>query len=929
MKIPNEIIERIFAQGQREAPNEACGYLIGTAGEVKKAIPMTNVDGSPEHFSLDPREQFAALRQARAEGLEILAVYHTHPATPARPSAEDIRLAYDPAIVYVIVSLVPDRREAKAFRIRQGTVTEETLIVEENGHDGSRVRSGSKGEMMLAYKIPGNYSSEIDELEGLVGRLQSGAMTAAELRARRVPFGVYEQRLQGSFMIRIRCAAGIITPGQLRRVADLASEFGSGRLHVTTRQEIQMHDVPLENMVPAIRELAAVGLASRGGGGNTVRNVIASWDSGIAPDEVFDVTPHAVELTSRLIAMGDSWLLPRKFKIAFSNSGADNAFATANDVGFIASMKGNRRGFRVFVAGGMGRAPQPGQLLHEFIAEDEVFLVAEAVKRLFSKLGNRRNKHSARLRFLWNTLGRQRFIEEYQKQRAALEAERPAPFVPPVWSDTAQTPSGVAALDEKSPEFDLWKKRYVTAQRQNGLSSILVPLPLGDISSEKAVLLADALSPFGDNTLRCTADQNLLLRNIPDRYLGNLFAVVRQVSASWDAPKLFANAVACAGASTCQLGICLSRGALDAIIDRLNASDIDIESLDAFRLYLSGCSNSCGRHGLAHLGFFGKAARKGNHSYPAYTVVAGVKIDSEQGSALAHRIGDISARDVPRFVEEFLGHYVSRKASFSSFDDYLATEGEDHIRTLCDKYRDIPTMKEDESYYRDWGAQEPFSLAGRGTGECAAGLFDLIDLDLEKVRADRSGFEAENDPAARSAILHRLVVTAARSLLITQGIEAATDQEALAHFERSFVDAGLVAESFRPVISAARTGAETLAALSDRALAFSRQIETLHASMDDTLQFHPSKPQEDTGDEGSSATVDLVKDLRGVACPMNFVKTKMALSQIQAGQVLQVLLDDGEPIENVPRSVEAEGHHVLDQTRAGEHWTVTIRKAQQ
>jgi len=916
MKIPREIIDTILAQGERETPNEACGYLAGTAGEVKKAIPLTNVDRSPKHFSLDPREQFAALRQVRAEGLEILAVYHTHPATPARMSAEDIRLAYDPAIVYVIVSLVPGRREAKAFRIRQGTVTDETLVVED------------KGNTMLAYTIPGNYPDEIDELERFVEQFRSGAVTAAELRARRVPFGVYEQRVKGSFMVRIRCAAGIITPGQLRRVADLSSRLASGRLHVTTRQEIQMHDVLLENMVPVIRELAAVGLASRGGGGNTVRNVIASWDSGIAVDEVFDVTPHAVELTSRLIALGDSWLLPRKFKIAFSNSGADNAFGTANDVGFIATVKGNRRGFRVFVAGGMGRAPQAGQLLHDFIEEGDVFLVAEAIKRLFSKFGNRRNKHSARLRFLWNTLGRDRFVEEYRKQRTALEAEHPAPFVRPAWSDTAQAPSGLVAADERSTDFDLWKKRYVTAQRQTGLSSILVPLALGDISSETATLLADSLATFGDNTIRCTADQNISLRNIPDRYLGNIFELVRRVSASWNWPRLLANAVACAGASTCQLGICLSRGALSATVDRLKTSDIDLDGLDGFRLHLSGCFNSCGRHGLAHLGLFGKAGRKGHHSYPAYTIVAGAKIDSAHGSALAHRIDEISAHDVPQFVEEFLRHYVSRKESFSSFQDYLDKEGEDRIRAICDKYRDIPTIEEDESYYRDWGAQEPFSLAGRGTGECAAGLFDLIEVGLEKVRADRSALDTESDPFVRSAILQRLVVTAARALLITRGVEAAADRDVLDLFERNFMDTGIVAQSFGPVIEAARSGAETLAAVSDRALAFSKEIEDLYASMDDTLQFHPSSSHKSgENPQKEPVNIDLVKDLRGVACPMNFVKTKMALSQLNAGQVLQVLLDDGEPIENVPKSVEAEGHRIIGQGRVADHWSVTIRKA--
>jgi sulfite reductase (ferredoxin) len=820
----------------------------------------------------------------------------------------------------VIASLRPDGRDVQAFHIRQGVVTNDTLVIEEHGYEGS--------DMMLAYRIPGDYAREIDELEGYVDRFRHGTVSAAEFKARRVPFGVYEQRSPGRFMVRIRCAAGIVAPGQLRRIADLSATLASGQLHITTRQEIQVHDVPLENLVPLIRELFAIGLATRGGGGNTVRNILASWDSGIAVDEVFDVAPHAVELTSRLIALGDSWLLPRKFKIAFSNSGADNAFATANDVGFIATVDGDRRGFRVFVAGGMGRSPQPGQLLHEFIAQDEVFLVAEAVKRLFSTFGNRRNKHAARLRFVWNTLGKERFLAEYRRQRAILEAEHPAPFVPPVWSDTAQVSSGLAAVNEMSTDFDLWKKRCVTAQRQSGLCCILLPLPLGDISSEKATLLANSLAAFGVNTLRCRADQNLSLRNIPEPYLGNIFALVRQVSATWNVPKLLAQAVACAGASTCQLGICLSRGALSATLDRLKASDLALDSLDDFRLHFSGCLNSCGRQGLAHLGLFGKVGRKGGHSYPAYTIVAGAKIDSVRGSALAHKIDEISARDVPRFVEEFLRRYVRRKESFGSFQEYLDQEGEAHLRALCDQYRDIPTAEENESYYRDWGAAVPFSLAGRGTGECAAGLFDLIDVDLEKVRADRAALAAESDPAVRLTLLHRLVVTAARALLITRGVEIPADPDVPSLFERHFIDAGLVTEHFRPVLAAARHGAEALAVFGDQALAFAREIEDLHASMDDTLQFHPRvpRPREESGTL-EPVKVDLVKDLRDVPCPMNFVKTKLALSQLQVGQVLQVLLDEGEPAENVPRSVAAEGHHILAQARVAEHWSVTIRKA--
>jgi sulfite reductase (ferredoxin) len=492
----------------------------------------------------------------------------------------------------------------------------------------------------------------------------------------------------------------------------------------------------------------------------------------------------------------------------------------------------------------------------------------------------------------------------------------------------AQIPSGLAAVDETSAEFDPWKKRYVTAQRQNGLYSVLVPLPLGDLSSEKAVLLADGLAPFGDNTLRCTADQNLSLRKIPERYLGNIFALVRRVSDSWNSPRLLTQAVACAGASTCQLGICLSRGALAVTIDRLKTSDIDLDRLGDFRLHFSGCLNSCGRHGLADLGLFGKVGHKDGHSFPAYTIVAGAKIDSVQGTVLAHKVDEISARDVPDFVVEFLRHYTARKEAYSTFQEYLDREGAARIRAICDRYRNIPTIEENESHYRDWGATEPFSLAGRGTGECAAGLFDLIEVDLAKVRADRAALAAERDPAARALLLHRLVVRAARALLITRGVEAAADPEVLDLFERHFLETGIVAVSLGPVIAAARNGAETLAGLGDKALAFAQEIEDLYASMDDTLQFHPRvPPQGGENDIREPARVDLVKDLRGVACPMNFVKTKMALSQLQAGQVLQVLLDEGEPVENVPRSVAAEGHRILGQARAADHWSVIIRKA--
>ena len=788
---------------------------------------------------------------------------------------------------------------------------------------------------MITYKLPPMLNSEIVELEAHIAHYDSGTMSEAELRAHRVPFGVYEQRVRGRYMMRIRCAAGIITPRQLRGVAELADRYGSGRLHVTTRQEIQVHDLPLDAVIPVMRTLVALGLTSRGGGGNTVRNITASWDSGIASDEVFDVAPYAVELTTRMIAMPDSWLLPRKFKIAFSNSAADNAYATVNDVGFVATVHNGSPGFRVFVAGGMGRMPQAGYLLHDYINRGEVFEVAEAVKRLFSKYGNRRNKHTARLRFLWHSLGKDRFVALYENERRILGAERHAPldvrYNPPgaVRRPLPAPPVASAATPEDRAAFSLWKKRHVYAQRQHGLFAVRVPLALGDLSAQQAMELAGFLEPFGDDVMRFTHDQNIALRNIPEEALAAAFQTLSRCVPQYNVPRVVGGAVACAGASTCQLGICLSRGALSATVESLLGSGIDLDAVEDIRLHFSGCSNSCGRHGVAHLGFFGKAGRKDGRAYPAYTVVAGGVIDAQAGTKLAERIGDIAARDVPVFVERFLHRYAAQRNRYASFHDFLEREGREYLRQLLEKYRDVPSFSAAEAYYRDWGADHAFSLDGRRSGECAAGLFDLIDVHLSHMREALKEASTATDSATRQAALITVVVHGARALLATHGQETVDDATLCEMFGRHFIATGIIEERFRPLIEAAAgRAADRIVDLHEEVAAFAKAVEAAYASLDDTLQFHaaPTTPQ---ADERAAAGmgVDRTADLRGVACPMNFVKTKMALAELRQGQLLEVLLDDGEPIDNVPRSVEEEGHTIVARRKASNHWTIVIKKA--
>jgi sulfite reductase (ferredoxin) len=914
IRIDPQVLFDVTAHGREEAPIEACGYLGGVDGHATASIRLRNVDASSEHFTLDPEEQFAAIRSIRAKGLKLLGVYHSHPASPARPSQEDIRLAYDPSLSYVIVSLQGVEVDVKSYRIASGKVLPEPI----------------EGEGRSFYDLPASLDREIDDLEGLIRDRLEGRLDAAALKARRVPFGIYEQRKDETFMTRVRCPGGALTPRQLRALADLSDEFGSSFLHVTTRQEVQIHDVALEKIPYLLRRLRIEGLSSRGGGGNTVRNILASSDSGVAKDEVFDVLPYALALTDRLIAEGDSWVLPRKYKIAFSNSAKDNAYGAFNDLGLLAVLKDGRKGFKVYVAGGMGSKPQVGHLLHDFIPAADVYLVAKAIKLLFDKHGNRKNKNAARLRFLWNSLGRERFVELYEAELASLRLQGLPAFVPKdlPWGGPLKT---TVTLEHVAPSegFEVWKKRFAVEQHQKGYYSVTVPIFLGQLPSDQARTISDLAHLFGDDALRATIGQNLQVRHVPDAALPEVHRILSTVS-EWSAQSaLLGRSIACTGANTCKLGICLPQGLLPAVARRLKKSGLDLDALGDFKLNISGCPNTCGQHLLADLGFYGKVGRFGSSIYPAYVVVAGA-VTQDGKARLAKAIGDVPARDVPEYVEKALEGYLAVKNRYPHFADYVDAEGEKALRDLADRFKEIPAFEEDKNYYYDWGASEVFSLVGRGVGECSAGLFDLIDLDLKAAQEALRNAEKLPDDDTKGKALLQAVLAASRMLLITRGSEATAPAAVLDAFKTHFLDSGLVPGKFALLISAAQD--ENLSALRSSegdVRAFVGALEALYGQMDQALRFPAEKAASSTPAAASAAAShaeDAFKDFRGVACPMNFVKTKLALDPLKKGQTLRILLDDGAPIENVPRSVSAEGHKILEQEKKDGHWTVLIEK---
>ena len=775
----------------------------------------------------------------------------------------------------------------------------------------------------MFYEIPVSLPGEIDELESLIAKYRAGALDAASLKARRVPFGCYEQRKDGTYMVRARTAGGALTPAQLRAIAVVCDRYGSNEIHITTRQEFQVHDVALENVITVMRELLTAGLATRGGGGNTVRNIMVSPDAGVSPEEVFDPSPYAFALTSRLISEPDSWVLPRKFKITFSNSDKDTAYAQFNDLGFVAKIKDGVKGFKVYVAGGMGTKPAVGHLLHEFIPAGDTYIVAEAAKRVFDQHGNRKNKYAARLRFLWNSLGEARFRELYQNELDKLRLQNPPPF--PVNEELAPlaTPS-LVQVEVATPEFDIWKRRYVTAQRQPGLSSILIPVFLGNLKTKDAIALAELFGRVSALTSCVPRWARTFVSAISRKPIWGMSTSSSAISQSSPQPHHCSPIPLPVPVPTL---VNLASACPKAHCEPSNASwrnsGLDLDQLAGFKINLSGCPNTCGQHMVSDLGFYGMVGRKGQLMYPAYGIVAGAVL-ADGTARLATIIDRVSSRDLPDFVVDLLRIYLEKKSGFASFDAYIDTEGAQDIRSICNRYRDVPEFEADKNYYYDWGAEEVFSLVGRGVGECSAGLFDLIEVDLkqmddleQKLSNGVSGDERDN-------ALYQLTLSSARMLLVTRAIEAPTDAAVFASFSKHFIEAGLVDARFQGVITAAQSGDMSGLRTGETEIhALAQEIKKLYASMDNSLRF----PAETSKATAPPAPVPVERDYRGVKCPMNFVKVKLNLSKMQTGQRLRVLLDDGAPIENVPRSVVEEGHKVLEQTRVGDHWAVLIEKS--
>jgi sulfite reductase (ferredoxin) len=756
--------------------------------------------------------------------------------------------------------------------------------------------------------IPETVRADVRDYRSHVKSFLDGQTNAIAFRAYRVPMGIYEQRTAGRFMVRVRVGAGLVLTHQLKGIAELSRRHGDGVLHVTTRQDIQIHAVPIEKTPDVLEGLLEVGLTSRGGGGNTVRNITACGRCGVCPKERFNVAPHAIATAEYLLRFKTAYNLPRKFKLAFSGCADDCASASATDLGFIAAEKDGKRGFAVFAGGGLGGNPRAGIRIEEFVTAEHVFLVAEAMRRVFDQHGDRTNKHRARLRHVVERVGAAEFIGIYRRERERLSAEGLAPVVPAIPNLDARF-QPIAAFVEGTMDVQEFQPR-VDADRQAGYGTVRLPLPLGDISADDLVKVAEIAARFGVGLVHTTQFQDVLVPSVPYSRMNEALAALNGLSVCSQKNHRL-KIVTCTGAATCKLGICLSRNLATAIEAWFHERRIDVGARPPV-IRISGCPNSCGNHQIADIGLEGKVRRHQGRLMPCYGVLAGGKV-GEDGAQLAQRIGTVPAKQVP----ELLARACSERRT--------DTKG---LVGLVERFSELP-KDVTEDFFVDFGSTEPFSLAGRGPGECGVGVLDIVRVDIDDARETlKIVDDTAVDRKKRDEAIYRALVTAARSLLVIFGQECRKDREIFRAFHENLIQPRWVApetgELFNVALDWRLGDRDTLADQAEPVCALVRRVEELFLSLDGNLKFRAAT----VGKVASAAEAagDREIDLRGVGCPVNFVKAKVALEKIPVGGTLEVLLDDGEPVRNVPASFSEQGQEVVDIRPADDHFRVSVRR---
>ncbi|MFQ5936787.1 MAG: nitrite/sulfite reductase [Acidiferrobacterales bacterium] len=696
---------------------------------------------------------------------------------------------------------------------------------------------------VLARRIEPALSREIDEYERQIELRRQGKIEDkifAEIRLRR---GVYGQRydngqrhdgtetreipypcsdlLKGPNtkwdapgMQRIKIPFGALTTEQMQVLADVAEEYSDAILHVTTRQDVQLHFVHIDDTPDMHRRLAAVGITTREACGNSVRNVTACPLAGICRDETFDVTPYSKATAYYLLGHRDTQDFGRKFKTAFSGC-AQHACGLVfmHDMGAIGRTRVvngvEKRGFELYVGGGLGAIPHQAKLLDEFVPEEELLPTAQAIARVFARLGEKRNRARARIKFLVAKLGIAEFRRLVLEERKALQSD-------PRWVDWIK---GVGAANESAlerpasseqvppaPGFEKWVQTNVYHQRQSGFAAVSVTLPLGDITSHQLRVLANVCRRYIKDTIRTTVEQNLLLRWVYEADLPALHRDLVAIGLGEPGAQSIVDVTACPGTDTCKLGIASSRGLAAVLRQRLAAKNWQYDqTIKDLRIKVSGCFNSCGQHHLAEIGFYGVGRTVSNYKVPHFRLILGGRWN-ENAKDFGLSIGAVPSKRVPETVERLIDRYVREREDAEHFSAFVTRIGKKEIKSMLEDLMIVPPHELDPSFYVDWGDAREFTIGDIGVGECAGEVVNLADFGL--ATAENEVFEAQllleesngngsASPVRAAGKALESMLTAARGLVQLQNPDVSSNpEEILTEFRKRFHDTQVFFDPF-------------------------------------------------------------------------------------------------------------------------------------
>lgn len=628
--------------------------------------------------------------------------------------------------------------------------------------------------------------AELADFATAIERFRAGKIPEASFLELRLRHGVYGQRQDGVHMIRSKLPLGLLAADQLDAFADLTEAYASGVAHLTTRQDIQVHFVPLTQTPDLMRVLADAELTSREACGNVVRNVTATETAGIEPTEAFDVTGYGMALAQFLLRHPDGQSLGRKFKITLSGS-FDPFFnqGPIHDLGATAVVKDGVRGFHVLVGGGLGPVPHEAQLLTEFTPATELLPVALSVLRVFSRHGEKKNRAKARLKFLVAKWGIDEFRRAVFEERAQIAREGIdvgldllAEHTDGRWDDQPLLEPEGAFPAATEPEAAAWLRTNVLRQSQPGYAAVRVRVPRGDLSPDQLRGLARVLRAHTGDTLRLVADQSILIRFVPYGRLLAVRAALQDLGLGRAGAGGLSDPVTCPGADSCKLGITSPRGVarhIEPLLDRL-AED---QRLERLRIKISGCPNSCVQQQTADIGLFGAARTVGAQVAPHYILFVGGRPGGHRelsdDSGYGVNVARVPALKVGAVIERLTTTYLERAEPRESFADWSRRCGRGGLQALVADLLHVPTPEEDPTYYREVGVETPFEVV-RGTGECAGKAVLASDLFLveadQKTEATAAALDRKAAPAEIRRLALEAMVLAAKALISTALVDA-------------------------------------------------------------------------------------------------------------------------------------------------------------